>query len=72
MSVLTRLQNKIEELIKNYEILKIENNQLKKRLLNPSFGETSQKELIQNLQDDLEIRDKEIDQLIRKVEEFLE
>jgi regulator of replication initiation timing len=72
MSVLTRLQNKIEELIKNYELLKIENNQLKKRLQNPSFGETSQKELIQKLKDDLENRDKEIDQLIRKVEEFLE
>jgi len=72
MSVLTRLQNKIEELIKNYELLKIENNQLKKRLQNPSFGETSQKELIQTLKNDLETRDKEIDQLIRKVEEFLE
>ncbi|MBN2824537.1 MAG: hypothetical protein JXQ76_04375 [Campylobacterales bacterium] len=71
-SALERLQTKIEELIKNYELLKIENAKLTKRLQNPSFDQKEQQDLIKKLQIELEQKDEQIDTLIAKVEELLE
>ena len=72
MSALERLRKKIDNLIRNYELLKLENSKLKKRLDNPSFDAKEQQNTINRLKEDLDYKDKEIDQLIQKVEEFLE
>ncbi len=72
MSALERLRTKIDNLIRNYELLKLENSKLKKRLENPSFDAKEQQDIIDRLKYDLDIKDREIDQLIQKVEEFLE
>ena len=72
MSALERLRKKIDNLIRNYELLKLENSKLKKRLENPSFDAKEQQDIIDRLKYDLDIKDREIDQLIHKVEEFLE
>jgi regulator of replication initiation timing len=71
-SALERLQIKIEELISNYELLKIENAKLTKRLQNPSFDQKEQQDLIKKLQIELDQKDEQIDLLIAKVEELLE
>ena len=72
MSALERLRTKIDNLIRNYELLKLENSKLKKRLDNPSFDAKEQQNTINRLKEDLDYKDKVIDQLIQKVEEFLE
>jgi len=71
-SALERLQKKIEELIANYELLKLDNAKLTKRLQNPSFDQKEQQDLIKKLQVELEYKDEQIDLLIEKVEELLE
>jgi len=71
-SALARLQKKIEELIGDYELMKLENAKLKKRLDNPSYDHKEQKKLIEKLQEELEQKDEQIDTLIQKVEELLE
>ncbi|MEA2029351.1 MAG: hypothetical protein U9N49_10305 [Campylobacterota bacterium] len=71
-SALERLQKKIEELINDYELLKLDNAKLKKRLDNPSFDQKEQQERIKKLQEELEQKDEQIDILIQKVEELLE
>ncbi|SHO80933.1 hypothetical protein MNB_SV-15-584 [hydrothermal vent metagenome] len=72
MSTLERLRTKIDNLIRNYELLKLENIKLKKRLDNPSFDAKEQQDIIKRLKEDLDNKDREIDLLIQKVEEFLE
>jgi len=72
MSALERLRKKIDNLIRDYELLKLENSKLKKRLENPSYDAKEQQDIINRLKYDLDNKDREIDQLIAKVEEFLE
>jgi len=72
MSALERLRKKIDNLIRDYRLLQLENSKLKKRLENPSYDAKEQQDIINRLKYDLDTKDREIDELIQKVEEFLE
>jgi archaellum component FlaC len=70
MSAIARLQAKIEQLKSKYEATKNENKKLKSQLETLSDGNDFQ-ETIERLQNELNQRDKEIDEIVAKVESLL-
>jgi len=70
MSAIARLQAKIEQLKSKYEATKNENKKLKSQLETLNDGNDFQ-ETIERLQNELNQRDKEIDEIVAKVESLL-
>jgi SMC interacting uncharacterized protein involved in chromosome segregation len=71
MSVLQKLQEKIEQLKNGYEAIKSENVQLHARIESAGDSYAQQQKVIAGLQNDIAEKDKEIEAIIAKVEELL-
>ena len=71
MSVLERLQEKIEQLKNNYLGMQHEIGELKLQLENVYASKGEQDNIIGQLRNELEERDREIEGIVAKVEELL-
>ena len=71
MNALDRLQEKIEQLKNSYDGIKEDNNNLKSRLDESSQGQSEQQNTIDLLRYELEEKDREIEEIILKVEALL-
>ena len=71
MNALERLQEKIEQLKNSYNGIKEENGNLKAKLEESSQGQSEQQNTIDLLRYELEEKDREIEEIILKVEALL-
>ncbi len=71
VTMIEKLTQKIDELLKSYNELKLQNEELKKELLTCQAASQKKDEEIKKLQDELAVRDLEIEEVVRKIENFL-
>ena len=71
VTMIEKLTHKIDELLKSHNELKLQNEELKKELLTCQAASQKKDEEIKKLQDELAVRDLEIEEVVRKIENFL-
>ena len=71
IGVLEKLNEKIDALLKNYESLKEENEQLRKELVTCKASNEAKDAQILKLQDEIAMKDLELEEIIMKVEQIL-
>ena len=71
VTMIEKLAQKIDELLQSYNELKLQNEELKKELLTCQAASQKKDEEIKKLQDELAVRDLEIEEVIRKIENYV-
>ena len=72
ISMLEKLTQRIDELLKNYNDLKLQNEELKTQLITCKAALEKRDEELRKLQDELAMRDLEIEEVIKKIESYME
>ncbi len=70
--VFEKLNSKVEELLNNYKRLKEENENLRKELMEAKANCEVKETRIKNLQEELSLKELEIEEIVSKIEKMLE
>ena len=72
ITMLEKLTQRIDELLKSYNELKLQNEELKTELITCKAALEKRDEELRKLQDELAMRDLEIEEVIKKIESYME
>jgi len=71
ISMLEKLSDHIDELLRNYKELRVQNEELKKDLLTCRAASQKKDEEIAKLQEELAMRDLQIEEIVKRIESYL-
>ena len=71
LSTLEKLNQKVSEMLSNYDTLRMDNAQLKETLARVEAENVTKQNSIEQMQDDLLEKDMEIEEIVSKIESIL-
>ena len=72
ISTIEKLSSKIDEILKNYKSLKEENENLRRELMTCKASSEAKDTQIKNLQEELSMKDLELEEIVEKIEKILD
>ena len=70
-TTLEKLSQKVSQMLRNYDELRIENVQLKESIERMELDKTAKEATVTQLQDELIEKDREIEEIVNKIESIL-